>query len=59
MCLQKRIDQRLEKCNSIRPSSIKVNLINFIEQKNVIWLGGSEFSNKDNFKYFIHTREEY
>jgi actin-related protein 3 len=59
LCLQKRIDQRLRKCNSRRPESIKVNVTNFIESENVVWIGGSELSNNEDFRYVVHFRDEY
>ena len=61
LCLQKRIDQRLKKYNSGKLGRFKVNLTNFIEPENVVWLGGSKFSNYNNeyLKSTVHSREEY
>ena len=59
LCLQKRIDQRLKKNNSGKPGRFKVNLTNFIEPESVVWLGGSAFSQLDDFRSVVHTRDEY
>lgn len=59
LCLQKRIDQRLKKYNSGKPGRFKVNLTNFIEPENVVWHGGSIFSNSDHFRSIVHIRDEY
>jgi len=68
MCLEKRVDKRLEKYNYDKKRNahnIKVIVCNFIMVNNfninkyAAWLGGSCFSTKQNFKSLVYTREQY
>ena len=58
--LQNRVDQRLKKyIKDGNQTTIKVRVTNSMAQKHVVWLGGSTFSSKDEFKSMVHTRQEY
>ena len=58
--LQHRVDQRLKKYTKDgNQTTIKVRVTNSMAQKHVVWLGGSTFSSKDEFKSMVHTRQEY
>ena len=61
MCLQKRVDERLNKYTegNNKPKGIEVNVTNSLAQKHVVWLGGSTFSSQSSFSKSVHTREEY
>ena len=60
LCLQKRVDERLQKYNAGgKQSTIKVRVTDSMSQKHVVWLGGSHLSSQTGFKNMVHTRQEY
>ena len=62
LCLEKRVDKRLEKYNYDKrrnTNNIKVIISKFSINEYAAWFGGSYFSSKDDFKSLVLTREQY
>ena len=59
MSLIKRVDERYAKYFSYKKSDIKVKVSHPLFDLPVVWLGGSWLASGDEFKRFVHTREEY
>ena len=58
LCLQNRVDKRLDKYNSGKQNSVNVK-VSSIPINHRAWYGGSAVSSEWDFKEKVHTREKY